>query len=231
MGKRLVLSEARAYMMQALVAQHLGVDQAHVQNVSTALRAGALGGHVFDTHHYGNFDSIFRDESVDVVNDHIENYYHKPPVTAEGRLTSFDINRGFGDGLRPIWTDEWFARSYEGAELEEVRALYRKNVLNGQSINFDTTSRLTKWGGIAGKLGLLGAGLTVTDLAGAYGRGREEGNKRLCEVGVDWAGYEVGSTWASKLTDELPLRARIPLVIACGIAGSCGARAFWEAPR
>lgn len=229
MGQRFVLTEARAYLTQAHIAQTLGVQQEHVSNVVSALNKQDLGAHVMRTHYYSSFDDIIPEEAATVVNKHIEKWYHKPLVTADGKLLPFDINRGVGDCIRSLPDDALYSQPFSGIELDEFRADYRARYLKCKSIDMSHSIFHGQWANLGAHLGAAGAAITVTDLVGSYGRGKEAGDSRAKEIAVDWLGYEVGSAWANSLTSGLPLRARIPLVVMCGIAGSCGARSVSEA--
>ena len=229
MGKRYVLSEARSYMTEAFAAQSLNVRPDRVKQVVDALKKQDLGGLVYDTHHYVNFNDIFRDEATDTVKAHIENWYHKAPVSPQDKLVAFDINRGADDIIRPLEQDDFYKIPADQKDLEWCRKMYREN-RSTSYINFEEMNRplSSRWSKVAVKLGVLGTAISVTDLAGAYGRGREEGDKRLGEFAIDCCGYEAGSAIASRLANSLPLRLRIPLAIMGGIAGSTGLRGLFD---
>lgn len=229
MGKRYVLSEARSYMTEAFTAQSLGVREDRVSEVVQALKSQDLGGLVYDTHHYSNFNDIWREDATDIVNEHVENYYHKPPVDTRSRMVAFDITRGNDDIIRPLELDHFYRTPADVKDLEWCRKMYREN-RSCSFINFEESNSLihSRWSRWAGKIGMLGAAVSVTDLAAAYGRGREEGNRRLGDFAIDCCGYEAGTAAGSRLANSLPLRLRIPIVIMCGIAGSTGFRAFVE---
>lgn len=230
MGKRYVLSEARSYMVEAYTAQSLNVRADRVNEIAAALKRQDLGGLVYDTHNYVNFKDIFRDEAIDIVNEHIENWYHTPPISPQGKLLAFDINRGNNDVIRRLELDDFYRTPADPKDLVWCRKMYRENrscsYINFEEMRNPLHSRVARW---AGKLGMIGTAITVTDLAGAYGRSGEEGDKRLTEFAVDCCGYEAGTAAASRLTETLPLRFRIPLLIMSGIAGSTGARALLQA--
>lgn len=228
MGQRFVLTEARAYLSQAHIAQTLGVQKEHVSNVVNALHNRDLGAHVMRTHYYSSFDDLVPDEAVSLVNEQFAKWYQKPIITPEGKLLAFDVNHGLGEKIRNLPEDAFYSQPLPDVELAQYREDYRSGFLKGKSTNLENSIFHGKFAMVGAHIGAAATALTVTDILGAYRQSREAGDKRSKELAIDWLGYEAGSAWANSLTNGLPLRARIPLVLMSGIAGSCGARAICD---
>ncbi|MFN8654866.1 MAG: hypothetical protein U0105_00895 [Candidatus Obscuribacterales bacterium] len=228
MAKRALLSEARAYMSEAFVSQCLGVQQAETSARTMALRINDLGGNVFDTHYYPSWDSLSRSQAVSAVNRHLFTHYAEPLVSPTGKLLPFDINKGTGDNIHRLPCDPLFA---EDPAVDVVLLDFRDQVrrtADGGTCAVESTHLLTsgKWQRMAGKLGLLGVAVTVTDVFGAYNRGMNQGHERLVQTGINWFGYEGGSAAAGKICQAFPTRYKIPLVILGGIAGTFGVQSL-----
>lgn len=118
-----------------------------------------------------------------------------------------------------------FSEPLAGAELNRFRDYYRSEFLQGKSLGNESTGR---FGRALTHLGFLGAAVSTADIAGSFHRSPEAGLKRASECGVDFLGYECGSSLISKISTSLPARWRIPLVVIGGIAGSFGCREIFD---
>lgn len=127
-------------MTEGYVAQSLKVRKDRVLEIVDALKRQDLGGHVYDTHHYVNFNDIFREDAIDIVNEHIENWYHKAPVSTQDRMVAFDINRGVDDFVRPLEKDDFYRTPPDQKDLEWCRKMYREN-RSCSLINFEEMNR------------------------------------------------------------------------------------------
>jgi hypothetical protein len=67
-----------------------------------------------------------------------------------------------------------------------------------------------------GLKGIAAVGLiaTVADVKSAYGESAAKGNARLARVGVDWAGFEVGTLVGSRLATALTVASKVKVPVA-----------------
>lgn len=228
MGKRALLSEARAYMCEAFVSQCLGVQPLETSARAAALASSDLGGNVFETHYYPSWDALSRSDAVTAVSRHLQAYYPEPLVSLHGKLLPFDINAGAGDNIHRLPCDPLFAENPAAdVVLLDSRDEVRRTADGGtRAIEPEHSLIPRKWQRLAGKLGLLGVAVTVTDIVCAYERGLEQGHERLVDTGINCLGYEGGSAAAGRFCQALPARYKIPLVVLGGIAGTFGVQSL-----
>ncbi len=127
-----------------------------------------------------------------------------------GKVGLFDINEGIGPRTGNVTGDD---------ELMEAHALVdcRKCVSNPVVLPLSWSRKQgvcsrTRAKRRGSRTGLIA---TVADVKSAYGESEAQGNARLARVGVDWAGFEVGTLAGSRLATALTVASKVK-VPCCG---------------
>lgn len=220
LAKRILATETRAVLTQLHVADKVG--DMHVSNdaLKAALRKRDLGGFIYDAwgksgSTYSSFGSIDREYAKTFVNGFMDDLSAKttakfgaPLVDVKtGKVGLFDINEGIGNRFGAVTGDEELLRRMQSPTVE-------RGVQPGRFAAFmeSKTGRVLGHG----MKGLAAVGLiaTVADVKSAYGESAAKGNARLARVGVDWAGFEVGTVVGSRLATSLAVASKVKVPIA-----------------
>ncbi len=220
LAKRLLATETRAILTQLHVADKVG--DMHVSNdaLKAALRKRDLGGFIFDAwgksgSTYSSFGSIDREYAKTFVNGFMDDLSAKTTAKfgaplidlKSGKVGLFDINEGIGNRFGTVTGDD-----------ELMRRMHSPTVETGAQPSRFAAFMESKTGRVLGHglKGVAAVGLiaTVADVKSAYGESAGKGNARLARVGVDWAGFEVGTLTGSKLATALTVASKVKVPVA-----------------
>lgn len=193
LAKRMLATETRAILTQLHVAGEMGSETLTNARFRAALQSGKLGGFIHETwsksgETYGSFKTITAKEAEEFVNKYIEETFGKDLYNrTTGKVRAFDINAGLDRQIGTITGD---------AELAESMKVVRPGLRPAENsmVKFFSENRggsaLLRGGQALGAVGLM---VAVNDVGGAFNTSAGTGVGRLGRVGVDWAGFELGT--------------------------------------